>query len=104
MDGEERVNALETALGNEIKEREFYLKNAERTKNPLSKAMFNRIAEDELEHYERLKQLHEKWAAKDRWPETLPLTVKQTNIRDVLVKTLKGIDITAQQKQVISMP
>lgn len=84
MDGKERLNALEVALNNELKERQFYLKNAERTKNPLGKAMFRQIGDEELEHYERLKQLHEKWKQQEKWPETVPLKVKDTNIKEVL--------------------
>ncbi len=95
MNDRERLNALETALDNEIKEREFYLMNADRTQNPLGKAMFRRIAEDELEHYQRLKELHEKWTAEGKWPETVPLVVNTTNIRDLLIDTLKNIDRSA---------
>jgi rubrerythrin len=95
MDNKERLSALEVALDNEMKEREFYLRNADRTGNPLGKAMFKRIAEDEVEHYQRLKELHEKWAAEGKWPETVPLTVNNTNIREVLVNTLKTIDRSA---------
>jgi hypothetical protein len=32
MDEKERLNALEVALNNEMREREFYLNNAKRTK------------------------------------------------------------------------
>lgn len=79
-----RLNALEVALANELKEHEFYLKNAERTANPAGKAMFAQIAAEELEHYERLKQLSEKWSKNQKWPETVPLKVKQTNVAAVL--------------------
>jgi rubrerythrin len=79
-----RLNALEVALNNEMREREFYLKHAQRTSNQLGKTMFRQIADDELEHYERLKQLHEVWEKKKKWPETVPLRVKNTIIRDVL--------------------
>ena len=91
MGNGERLNALEVALNNETRERDFYLRNAARTNNPVGKAMFERIAEDEAEHYERLKRLHEEWTAQGRWPETVPLTVKQTNVRDILLNTLKGV-------------
>jgi rubrerythrin len=96
MDEKERLNALEVALDNEMKEYQFYLDNAQRTKNPLGKAMFKRISEDELEHYERLKELHTKWEKQDKWPQTVPLTVKNTNIKEILVDTLKNIDKTAE--------
>jgi rubrerythrin len=88
---EERLNALETALQNEMNERSFYLKNAERTSNPLGKAMFLQIAEEELEHYERLSQLAERWKKDQKWPETLPLKVKDTAVRSVFGKATKGI-------------
>ena len=92
MDNEQRLNALEVALNNEIRERDFYLKNAARTKNAPGREMFSRIAQDETEHYERLKKLHEEWKVNARWPETVPLTVNETNVRDILINTLKKID------------
>ena len=96
MDEKERLNALEVALNNEMKEREFYLMHAERTTNPVGKAMFQRIGDDELEHYERLKELHTKWEKKDKWPETVPLTVNNTNIKEVLLNTIKAVNKTAK--------
>jgi rubrerythrin len=93
----ERVNALQVALNNEMKEHEFYLKNAERTKNPVGKAMFLQIGGEELEHYERLKQLHDNWEKDKKWPATVPLKVKDTPVKNVLKnaaqkapKTVKG--------------
>ncbi len=96
MDDKERLNALEVALNNEMREREFYLKNAARTANPVGKAMFERIAEDELEHYNRLKELHTKWAVKDKWPESVPLKVNNTIIKDILVNVIKKVEKTAK--------
>ena len=96
MNEKERLNALEVALNNEMREREFYLKNAKKSKNPLGKAMFQQIGDDELEHYERLKQLHQKWTQKEKWPATVPLKVKDTIVKDVLVDFLKKVDKTAK--------
>ena len=90
MEEKERLKAIDVALNNELKEREFYLKNAERTANDLGKAMFQQIADEELEHHERLKQLHEAWEKEEKWPETLPLTVKETNVKDILAETVKN--------------
>lgn len=92
MDKKERLDALEVALNNEMNEREFYLKHAKRTKNPIGRIMFQEIADEELEHYHRLKELHDKWTNNERWPETVPLMVKDTNIKDILTETLKKID------------
>lgn len=85
----DRLNALEVALNNELREREFYLRNATRTKNPVGAAMFRQIAAEELEHYERLHALKETWEAKKQWPETVPLKVKETVVKDILKGALK---------------
>jgi rubrerythrin len=96
---ESRLNALEIALKNEMNEHHFYRKNAERTKNPVGKVMFGQIAAEELEHHERLKQLAECWQKDDKWPETVPLKVKETAVRSVFgraaqasAKTVSGGD------------
>jgi rubrerythrin len=96
MDDKQRITALEVALQNEINEREFYLKHARRTSNSIGKAMFQKIADDELEHYQRLKALHEKWLKKDKWPESMPLTIEITDIQSVLKELIKD----AQQSPV----
>ena len=88
---EERLNALEIALKNEMNERNFYLKNAERTSNQLGKAMFLQIAEEEQEHYQRLSELAEHWKKDQKWPETIPLKVKETAVRSVFGMVAKGI-------------
>ncbi len=92
----DRLNALEVALNNETREREFYLKNAKRTKNVLGRRMFQQIGDDELEHYERLKQLHQKWAKQEKWPETVPLKVRDTIVKDILLEFVKKVDQTAK--------
>lgn len=98
MNDKERLNALEVALNNEAREREFYLKNANRTKNPLGKTMFKQIADDELEHYERLKELHQKWEKQQKWPETVPLKVKDTVVKDILVDFVKKVDDSSESR------
>ena len=94
MKEKDRLNALEVALNNEMRERAFYLKHAQRTKNPVGKAMFRQIADEELEHYERLKELHDKWKKEEMWPETVPLKVKETAVSSVLLDVVKAMDKT----------
>ncbi len=84
-----RMNALKFALENEHKEREFYLANARRTRNLAGKNMFKQIADEEKEHYEILKKLHEKWKEKKKWPETVPLKVKKSLAGNIL-KSMSG--------------
>ena len=92
MDQKEQLNALEVALNNEMREREFYLKHARRSKNALGRRMFQQIGDDELEHYQRLKDLHQKWAKQQRWPESLPLKVGNTVVKDILADFVKKVD------------
>jgi rubrerythrin len=96
MDQKDRLNALQVALNNETREREFYLKHAKRTKNALGRRMFQQIGDDELEHYERLKQLHQTWAKQEKWPETVPLKVRDTVVKDILLEFVKKVDTTAK--------
>ena len=84
-----RLDALQVALTNEMRECEFYLQNAKRTTNPAGKAMFQQIAAEELEHYERLKELSVKWDKQQKWPETVPLKVKETTVSAILKDMLK---------------
>ena len=88
---ETRIQALELALTNERREAEFYLKHAERTTDPLGKKMFQTLAADEEEHYQRIQVLHQKLQAGGKWPETLPLTVKGTQVRDVLKTVVEAV-------------
>jgi rubrerythrin len=84
-----RMNALKFALENEQKEREFYMTNARRTKNMAGKNMFKQIADEEKEHYEVLKKLHEKWQQQKKWPATVPLKVKKSLAGSIL-KSMSG--------------
>ncbi len=97
MDEKGRIDAVQVALTNEMREREFYLKHAQRTKNPVGKRMFQQIGDEELEHYERLKQLHTELAKAGKWPESLPLMVSNTIVKDVLLGVLKSVDTGAEK-------
>ncbi|MCX5850364.1 MAG: ferritin family protein [Deltaproteobacteria bacterium] len=79
-----RMNALKFALENELKERDFYLANARRTKNLAGINMFKQIANEEKEHYEILKKLHDQWEKKKKWPSTVPLKVKKSLTGNIL--------------------
>jgi rubrerythrin len=83
---EERIKALEIALANESRERDFYLKHKERTNNHLGRLMFASIAADESEHYNRILELHKRLKEEGKWPETLPLKVKDTDVKAVVQK------------------
>jgi len=87
---EERLNALEIALNNEMNEHKFYVANAERTANPVGRAMFTQIAGEELEHYERLKQISASWKQDKKWPDTVPLKVRDTAVKAIFFTAVKA--------------
>lgn len=85
---ENRLQSIEIALNNELKERDFYLEHSKRTTNPVGKQMFESIAGDEDEHYQRLKELHGQLSEKGTWPEML--SVSDTTAGHVL-DNVKGL-------------
>lgn len=93
---EDRIQALEVALNNESREKEFYLKNAARTMNPLGKLMFASIASDEDEHYRRILVLHKRLKEEGKWPETVAIEVKGTEVKDVLKKFADSVDTSSK--------
>ena len=93
---EKRIKALEVALNNESRERDFYLKHAERTSNSFGKMMFQSIAKDEDEHYQKILQLHKKLKEEGKWPEIVPLKVKGVDMKSVLNKVIASIDTSAK--------
>ena len=92
MTDHEQTNALEVAITNEMRERKFYLKHAQMAKNPLGRAMFEQIADDELEHYHMLKQIEASWKTNDSFPETVPAKIKGTDVKRILKDLLEATD------------
>jgi rubrerythrin len=81
---EKRMSALKFALENEHKEHEFYIAIARKTKNLAGKNMFKQIADEEKEHYEVIKKLHDKWAQQKKWPASVSLKVKKSAASSIL--------------------
>ena len=86
---DKRINALKFALENEQKEHDFYITNSRKTRNMAGKNMFKQIADEEKEHYEVLKKLHDKWEQQKKWPATLPLKVKKS-LAGTILKSMSG--------------
>jgi len=87
---EERIEALEIALNNESNARDFYLQHSQRTQNSFGKMMFASIAADEDEHYNRIQDLHKKLISDKKWPETIPIKIKGTEVKAVLTRWGNG--------------
>ena len=88
---EKTIKSIEIALENELREREFYLKHRKRTQTLVGRMMFAKIAREEDEHYQRLKNLHEELSKQGKWPENIS-AVKGTDIKKVLKDVLEKAD------------
>jgi rubrerythrin len=88
---QDRIKALEVAMNNEAREREFYLRHSERTRHPLGKEMFRTLAEEEQEHMERIRLLHRRLEQQGRWPEDVPVELKGTRVKNVLDSVVESI-------------
>lgn len=80
----DRISSIELAIKNEKAEMEYYHGEAERSRSPVAKSLFETLAADEREHMTRLRALHEKLTADGSWPEDVPIDVEGTNISAVL--------------------
>ena len=103
----DRISSIEFAIKNEQTEKEYYLNEANRTKNPVAKRLFETLAADEEEHKTRLQGLHEKLIADGAWPNDVSVEVAGTNIKKDLEKVVRdkgssqdydADDITALKK------
>jgi len=92
----DRISTIEFAIKNEAKETEYYLGEAARSKNPLARILFKNLADDEQEHVEKIKVLHQKLVAEGKWPEDIPLEVADTNVVEALDQI--GADYTTTAK------
>ena len=66
-DKDRRNRALGEAIRFEMDGRDFFLRAAEQTKNYFGKLMFETIAEDELDHVKRVREIYHRWSDSGKW-------------------------------------
>jgi rubrerythrin len=76
--------SIELAINNEREEMAFYNNESARSKNPVAKALFKTLAEEEKEHMTRISALHTKLTAAGSWPEEVSIEVSGTTVKAVL--------------------
>ncbi len=80
----DRMASMDLAINNEREEMAFYNNESARSKNPVAKALFKTLAEEEKEHMTRITTLHAKLTADGSWPEAVSIEVSGTNVKNVL--------------------
>lgn len=90
-EGEGKRKALEEAIRFEMDGRDFFLKAAEKSKSYFARLIFETIAEEELGHIQRVKDIYERSATSER-QTTSPLVTQRSNLENVFQQAKKKID------------
>jgi rubrerythrin len=97
------VVALGEAVKFESDGRDFYLRAAAEVQNPLAKAVFEALAEDEKEHVRRVREIYEELKDKPGWPTTTAMVARRSGVIDAFeqaalhLKEEVPADTTAEQ-------
>ncbi len=83
-------DALKLAMEFEKEGLEYYHQARDKCKHPMGKKMFESLAEDEVLHMKRIKELFDSLLDKGEWPHQLPLP--RTQIKTVFKEAIDTID------------
>lgn len=89
---EKTAQALETALQMEKEGQEFYHKAEQRSTNPLTKNLFQHLAEQETVHMQIINEIYQKISSKAGWPETETTFKHDKSLRSVFQEAIEGMD------------
>ncbi len=76
------VVALGEAVKFESDGRDFYLRAAEMATNPLARAVFEALAEDEKDHVRRVREIYEELKDKPGWPDVPTMVARASGVLD----------------------
>lgn len=65
-------NSFKEAVKFEESGREFFIKAANASKNPMAKEIFSNLANEELKHIKRIKEVYDHLVSNNSFPEVLP--------------------------------
>ncbi len=80
------ILALGDAVKFESDGRDFYLRAAEQAREPLARAVFSALAEDEKEHVRRVREIYEELKNKPGWPDTTTMVARHSGVVDAFEK------------------
>ncbi len=80
------MSSIKLAIDNEYRERDFYLKEAKRSKNPVVIRLLETLAQEELDHANWIGELHGKLVKDGAWPQDVSLQMKDTTLHAELKK------------------
>ncbi|NOY45405.1 MAG: ferritin family protein [Deltaproteobacteria bacterium] len=89
---EAAVLALSEAVKFESDGRDFYLQAVERVSNPLAKAVFQALAEDELDHIRRVREIYEELKSQAGWPDSTAMVARASGVEDAFARAARDLD------------
>ncbi|GAB4284325.1 MAG: hypothetical protein Kow0092_38800 [Deferrisomatales bacterium] len=79
-------DAAIVALGDAVKfesdGRDFYQRAAQQAQNPLARAVFQALAEDEKDHVRRVREIYEELKDKPGWPDVESMVARRSGVVD----------------------
>ena len=90
-DENERMKGLDEAIRFETDGREFFLNAAEKSRNPFSKTIFQMIAEEELDHIQKIKQFYGSYSVSKK-EEIPPVIEKKNDLQNVFEQAKEQMD------------
>jgi len=90
----ESKKVLENAIRFEIDGRDFFLKAAERAKTYLAKVIFQTIAEEELDHIRRVKEIYERTDPVSEKQRIAHVAAERSNLQNIFQEASEQMDGT----------
>ncbi len=91
------VVALAEAVKFESEGRDFYLRAADRARDPLARAVFSALAEDEKEHIRRVREIYEELKSRPGWPEAVAMVARGSGVRGVFEEAAERLPADAPE-------
>ncbi|PLX42087.1 MAG: hypothetical protein C0608_03385 [Deltaproteobacteria bacterium] len=88
------IMALEQAIKFESDGRDFYLRAAERVTNPMAKAVFTKLAEDEKSHISRVREIYEELKDNAGWPSEMKMVAAASGVMDVFERETMTLSLS----------
>ncbi len=82
----DKISSIKFAMDNEQREKDYYLKEAARSTNPVVKRLLETLAEEEEDHKRWINKLHSTLLADGAWPEDVNLEMQDSNVKEELEK------------------
>ncbi len=83
------MTAVDQALGHEKAEMNFYLIEALRAHNPMTRSIFDSLSKDEAEHMTRMMVLRDRLQDQGEWPDDVSVPISDANINAVFAQWFK---------------